>query len=241
MQIHLNNGISTKHNGFFVTGTDTDIGKTFVTAGIAASLKNQGVDVGVFKPMLSGVSRDNSNSDAAILRAMSGDGSPIERVNPFQFNDPLAPYVAAERERRSVGLDDVIASWKEVKDKHRFFMIEGAGGLAVPLGERFLVADLAKAIGYPLLIVARPHLGTVNHTLLTISFARNLGIEIAGIIINGIKKHDNGVAEQTNPELIEKFSEVPVLGTIPWVNSPNHQAIREAVEENISFQRMLEK
>ncbi|GAB7388893.1 dethiobiotin synthase [Bacillaceae bacterium] len=205
--------------GLFVTATDTEIGKTFVTAGLAALLREQGVDVGVFKPLMSGARRDDPGSDAYILKTMSGDPSPLAAITPFQFDEPLSPYVAAQRQGRSLALREVIQAWESVKDEHDFFLVEGVGGLAVPAGERWLVADLAKAIGFPLLIVARPDLGTINHTLLTIHFARSYGLEIAGVVVNGLREESQGVAERTNPKVIEEFSGVPVLGVIPWLET----------------------
>ncbi|MFC2947984.1 dethiobiotin synthase [Virgibacillus sediminis] len=225
-----------KQGGLFITGTDTGIGKTFVTAGIAASLKKQGVDIGVFKPMLSGDDRNNPESDAGILKIMAEDSTPIEQITPFQFKEPLSPYEAAKQEGRIITMDDIVSEWNKVRVNHDFFLVEGAGGLAVPLGENYLVGDLAKVIGFPLVIVARPNLGTVNHTLLTISYAKKLGLEIAGIIINGINRTTEDPSVQTNAGTLSEFTDIPVLGEIPWVQMPDKEAICKVIEDNITFQ-----
>ncbi|WP_156290662.1 dethiobiotin synthase [Oceanobacillus salinisoli] len=224
-----------KQGGLFITGTDTGIGKTFVTAGISSSLKKQGVDVGVFKPMLSGEDRNNQGSDAWILKTMAEDRNSIEQITPFQFKEPLSPYQAAKQEGRKVSLDDIMFAWDKIRFKHDFFLVEGAGGLAVPLGENYLVADLAKEIGFPLVIVARPNLGTINHTLLTISYAQQQGLEILGIIINGVNEKTEDPSVETNAETISEFTDVPVLGEIPRVQTPNQETICKAIENHVTF------
>ncbi|WP_085990841.1 dethiobiotin synthase [Oceanobacillus senegalensis] len=225
-----------KKGGFFITGTDTGIGKTFVTAGISAALKKQGVDVGVFKPMLSGEDRNNPGSDAWILKTLAEDGNPLEQITPFQFEEPLSPYQAAKEEGRLVTWNTLLSAWDNIRFTHEFFLVEGAGGLAVPLGENYLVADVAKAIGFPLVIVARPNLGTINHTLLTISYAQKMGLEIEGLIINGTKEKSEDPSIQTNAETISEFTDVPILGEIPWVQDPDNETICQVIQNHVTFQ-----
>ncbi|WP_257350201.1 dethiobiotin synthase [Pseudalkalibacillus decolorationis] len=228
-------------SGFFITGTDTEVGKTFVTGAIAAVLKENGMDVGVFKPMLSGIKREDPSSDTSYLKRMAGDSSPLEKITPFQFEEPLAPYVAASRSGQHVSMNEVLDAWEDIKPLHDFFFIEGAGGIAVPFGEDYLVSDVARAIGYPLIIVARPNLGTVNHTLLTIDYAKKAGIEVLGVVINGLKEDEAGVAEETNPTIIEQFSGVPVLGVLPWMDNPDRKQIVEMAKERLDLQRFYKK
>ncbi|RXT06989.1 dethiobiotin synthase [Ammoniphilus sp. CFH 90114] len=226
--------------GIFITGTDTDIGKTFVGAGLAAVFKERGIDVGVFKPMMSGVSQANPKSDCWLLKEMSGDPSPLEDINPFQFDEPLAPYVAQQRHGRSISLDETLASWKNIQDRHPFYVIEGAGGLAVPMGPGYLVSDIARSIGFPLIIVARPSLGTVNHTLLSIAYARQNGLNVIGVILNGLR--ETGVAEETNPKLIEEFSEgVPVLGVLPYLETWDRQKMIQIFEKHLAIDKLLKQ
>lgn len=225
--------------GFFVTGTDTEIGKTFVTAGLAAALKKNGFDIGVWKPMMSGTKREDPTSDAFLLKSFSEDPNPLEWINPFQFDEPLAPYTAAKRANRIITKEMLLDKWNEVSGTHDFFLVEGAGGFAVPFSESFLASELAKELQLPLVIVARPSLGTVNHTLLTIFYARQLSIPIAGVIINGLEESKLGTAEQTNPGLIEEFSNVPVLGTIPFLANKNKEEICDVFQTNIDIARLL--
>lgn len=224
--------------GFFVTGTDTGVGKTIITAGIAASIREKGISVGVFKPMMCGVKREDEKSDAFFLKKMSGDAHSLEKINPFQFDGWITPYLAAKRENRTISLEDVKQTWMDVKDSRDFYLIEGAGGLLVPMGSDYLAAHVAQEIGYPLLIVARPGLGTINHTLLTIDVAQRMGLIVAGVILNGLKPGQKGEVEKTNPQLIEKFSGVPVLGTVPWMEQIDRQTLIEAMEKHIAWDRV---
>ncbi|WP_082235419.1 dethiobiotin synthase [Halobacillus massiliensis] len=213
--------------GIFVTGTDTGIGKTFVAAGIAAALSAKEVDVGVFKPMLSGDNREDPESDTMILKSMSGDESLPSDITPFQFDEPLAPYLAAKRQGVYVTQSDVKESWERMKDRHSFTIVEGAGGIAVPYGEDFLVSDVIKDMNLPVLIVARPDLGTVNHTYLTVDYSQRCGLNVIGVVINGFNPETAGLAEQTNPELIEHFCKVPVLGIIPQMDNKDKKTLVE--------------
>ncbi|MCP3028635.1 dethiobiotin synthase [Halobacillus sp. A5] len=221
--------------GIFVTGTDTGIGKTFVAAGVAAALSEKGVDVGVFKPMLSGENREDPASDTMILKSMSGDESPPSDITPFQFDEPLAPYLAAKRQNISVKQSDVLNSWNHIKHRHSFNIVEGAGGIAVPYGEDFLVSDVMKDINLSVLVVARPNLGTVNHTFLTVDYARRCGLNVLGVVINGFNSARAEAADYTNPELIEQFCKVPVLGIIPQTDKIDKKTLVELFQSKMDL------
>lgn len=225
--------------GLFITGTDTEVGKTIVAASIAAYLRKKGLDIGVFKPMMSGAKREDINSDAFLLKEMSQDHHSLEDINPFQFDEPLAPYIAAKRKGCHIELEQVKHAWKKVKQDHDFFLVEGAGGLMVPMGPGYLTTHVAEAIGLPLLIVSRPGLGTVNHTLLTIEAAKKMGLYVVGVILNGWREETRGIAEETNPMLIEEFSGVPVLGILPWMDRIDRDMMIEMVEKYVSIDRLL--
>jgi dethiobiotin synthetase len=192
--------------GYFVIATDTGVGKTFVTAALAAALRARYRDVAVFKPVQSGAEADDPSGDAALLGADC----------VYAFAAPLAPLVAARAEGRTIELEPILARARELAREHEVLLVEGAGGFLVPLAEDLDLADLAVAFGLPLVIVARAGLGTVNHTLLTIEAARSRGLEIAGIVLNG--KSDESTAE--NAALIEAGSGVRVLAQIPWLADP---------------------
>jgi dethiobiotin synthetase len=225
-------------NGLFVTGTDTDVGKTIISSGLAAVLKEKGMDVGVFKPLLSGISRQDPSSDTSLLKELSQTALTSEEITPYEFREPLAPYVAAKLEGRVVTIGDVVSHWEKIRLKHDFYIIEGAGGISVPLGEDFLVSDLMKALQLPIVIVARPNLGTFNHTFLTVQYAKNLGVPIAGIVINGINDQPD-LAEETNPLLIADLCGVPLLGITPKLTEMNKESIKNMVEEHIDVDLLI--
>lgn len=225
-------------NGIFVTGTDTDVGKTIIASGIAAVLKERQIDVGVFKPLLSGIPREDPASDTSLLKQLSETSLSYEEITPFPFKEPLAPYIAAKLEGKSVGIEDVLDRWEKIKGKHGFFIVEGAGGISVPLGEQFLVSDLIKALKLPILIVARPNLGTVNHIFLTVQYAKSLGHTIAGIIMNGISENPS-LAEITNPKLIEELCGVPILGITPKLKDLTMANIKNMVKEHVDMTLLL--
>lgn len=224
--------------GFFVTGTDTDVGKTIISSGLAAVLKEKKIDVGVFKPLLSGIARENPASDTSLLKQLSQTSLSYEEITPFEFKEPLAPYVAGKLEGKNVGIEDVLSHWEKIREKHEFFIVEGAGGISVPLGERFLVSDLIKALHLPIVIVARPNLGTFNHIFLTVQYAKSLGLSIAGIVINGIND-DPGLAEKTNPDLIEQLCGVPILGITPKLKEVTEENIKKMVKDHINVTLLI--
>lgn len=201
-------------SGLFITGTDTDVGKTFVGACLAAALRRRGRDVGVMKPAQSGYAPGDPASDAVRLARWAGVDDPPDLVCPFAYEEPLAPEVAAARAGRPVDPARVRAALAELARRHRHLLVEGAGGLLVPLAPGWTVADLAVEAGFPLLVVARPGLGTVNHTLLTVFYARSRGLEVAGVVLNGYAE-PLGVSEQVNPSLIKRYGDVPVIGRLP--------------------------
>ncbi len=192
--------------GYFVTATDTGVGKTFVTAALAASLRARGRDVAVFKPVQSGAAADDPSGDAVLLGADC----------VYAFSAPLAPLVAARAGGRTIELEPILARAGELAREHDLLLVEGAGGLLVPLADDLDLADLAAALGLPLVIVARAGLGTVNHTLLTIEAARTRGLDVAGVVLNG--KGDESTAE--NAALIEERSGVRVLAQVPRLADP---------------------
>lgn len=197
----------------FVTGTDTGVGKTYVSCGVARAFRVSGLDVGVVKPFASG-SKRGSHGDVEALIAASGSTDPFEDICPCLFRDPLAPSVAAKRERRAVDVAKAAAAVRRVAARHDVTIVEGAGGLLVPVTDRMTVADFAKRLGLPLLIVARPALGTLNHTKLTVEAARARRIPVLGIVVSFATPH-HGLAERTNLAILAKHAGAPLLAAIP--------------------------
>jgi dethiobiotin synthetase len=209
----------TKAKGFFVTGTDTGIGKTLISGGIAHILRNAGKRVGVFKPVASGCQRNFDglvNADAEFLRACSHCDFDLEVINPVRYLAPAAPIVCIEHENRQVDFAAIETAYNRICDQSDVMIVEGVGGLRVPIAPGVDVIELAKAFNLPLIIVTRPDLGTINHTLLTIDAARNAGLDIAGLVISGYNADTAGLAEETLPQVLEEWGQVPILTIVPF-------------------------
>jgi len=203
--------------GLFITGTDTGVGKTYIASGIAAELKKCGVNVGVMKPAETGCRMHADRlvpRDALRLMRSACVKDPLSLVNPYRFRRPLAPAVAAELERKTIDPSKIINAFQLLSNRHDLMIVEGAGGIMVPLSGTYTYLDLAKKLGLPVLIVARPGLGTINHTMLTIAALRGRKIEIAGVVINYAQDVKSGLAEKTNPVVIEKISGIRIVGII---------------------------
>ncbi len=236
----LNRSQRMKHRGFFITGTDTGVGKTLVTAGLAASLRSSGIDIGVMKPIETGYSP--RSSDSAFLMRATGVDDPGDFISPYRFKFPLSPFAAAKMEKAPIHLMKIERAFHRLLRRHRGILVEGAGGLLVPITKGSLMVDLALRLDLPLLIVSRTNLGTLNHTLLTVEVARERGIEVAGVIFNHLVER-KGLAERTNPEVIKPFLSVPILGEIPYApflkeKGPVAEKIRKWVERHVDMDRI---
>ncbi len=210
---------------FFITGTDTEVGKTCVTVVLGALLKKHGYDVGVMKPVQCG------GRDAGLLKKYLDSPDALSLINPYFAPEPLSPNLAFQRAGRRVKPKKIIKACAALSQRHDILLIEGAGGLLVPLKEDYTVLDLARDCEAELVIVARLGLGTINHTLLTIEQARRHGLKVKGLVFNRGRSRAKGVPERTNPEVIGRISRVPVLGTIPFLRNLGEKEILKGVRE----------
>jgi dethiobiotin synthetase len=201
-----------RSGGLFITGTDTGVGKTWVARHLCRRWKTLGLNVGVFKPAESG-----GGDDARRLMAASGCGDSLELVRPFYWKSALAPAAAAAVEGRAFRLNTALRAWPQLRARHSFLLVEGAGGLLVPLNRRLDVAGLAQKLKLPLLLVARAGLGTINHTLLTVEAARRRGLRVEAVVLNRPPHGDASVAG--NGAEIRRLGKVRVLGPVAK-NSP---------------------
>lgn len=221
--------------GIFITGTDTGVGKTIFAAVLARLLLNKGIKVGVMKPVTTGCMQRETGlvSEDAELLAWSAGVELTSEVAPYLFREPIAPSAAAELEHSKIEFSRVLAAFHKQSEEHDFIIVEGAGGLMVPLAGGLLVADLVNLLALPLLVVARPDLGTVNHTLLTCFAARALGCSVKGTIINNYPLNP-GLAESTAPHLIDSLSGVPLLARLPAIPATEQRTIVEQLAELLS-------
>lgn len=205
---------------FFVTGTDTGIGKTTVTCAIAAALHRRGRRVGVAKPFETGCDPDGDGTlipaDARMLKFFAKCGEPLETICPIRCREPLAPAIALQREHVDIDLDRLKSTVLGIADRHDVTFVEGAGGLLVPVTRDVTFADVAREWNLPLLIVVGNRLGALNHAQLTVRVARQAGLEIVGYVVNTLMS-DGDVAMQTN---IDALTELigPSLGVLPYLD-----------------------
>jgi dethiobiotin synthetase len=204
-----------------VTGTDTAVGKTVVAAALALARRSQGRRVVAYKPVESGVG-DGAPSDAAILAAASG-ASEILAEPVLQLAEPLAPAVAADRAGISIETDAMEQRIRAMRDKGWSLIVEGAGGLLVPLAWGYTALDLAERAGLAAIVVARPGLGTLNHTQLTVDALVRRGVPVRAIVVN-MRGDSPDLAESTNPAALERMAP-----GIPIVLVPRHPT-RDALE-----------
>src|SRR5258705_4630618 len=200
-----------------ITGTDTGIGKTIVAASIGQILHEQGYRVAVFKPVGSGcVHRREGlvSEDAELLAHCANARHPLDLICPQRYAEPLAPAIAAERAGQPVDWTAIQRSIDLMTRDSDVLIVEGVGGLMVPMDDRYTVLDIAKWLGLPAVVVARPGLGTINHTLLTVNALRPVA-KGAGIVVNRYPAENPGVAEETNLRALEKWSQAPLLCVIP--------------------------
>lgn len=208
----------------FVSGTDTGVGKTLVSCAITAALRAKGVEVGVYKPVETGCRRSDDGligEDCERLRAAASNRQTAAQVSSYLFEMPAAPWVAARAARQVIKPQRFVSDFEAIADDFEFVVVEGAGGLLVPICDGFTNLDLAHELGLPLLCVTGSRLGCVNHTLLTLGAAGRGGLAIRGYILNSITPpndcENDEIDAETNRETIARFTPYDDLGVFPFV------------------------
>ena len=218
--------------GYFITGTDTGVGKSVVTACLTTLFKSRGENVGVMKPIETGVDPECSsaaNSDAKFLMEVSGVQD--ADVCTYRLKFPASPYQAARMEGKEIDPAIILEKFRTLQSKHSMMLVEGIGGLLVPITPRYNVADLALEMRLPLIIVSRIKIGTLNHTLLTINAARQHGLKIKGVILNPPYEGKLDAIEKEQGSLIEELSDIPVLGTCPFIEDVSAEGIKNNLKQ----------
>lgn len=215
--------------GIFITGTDTGVGKTIVSAGLCLALQKRGMNVGYMKPMESGCAILDGEvvpMDVRFVQSVTGIRDDIDLMCPYRLKQAAAPSIASRLEDVHVDLGYIVDQYFQLSLMHEIVVVEGVGGLMVPLNNNDLVTDLILQLGLETVVVARPDLGTINHSLLTINMARMMGIAVNGVIINGFGREPIGLPERTAPDEIEHFSNTPILGILPWLRDLDVDALQ---------------
>ena len=231
-------------NGLFITGTDTDVGKTALSALLLAELRRRKINAAPMKPAQTGCERKfeignsklEKESDSKIsnfkfqisdlsvpdldyslsMASMKVSEEDYANMSPYRFEPACSPHLAAEMAGVEIEIADMMIAARALSSDYDFVLAEGAGGALVPLNRREIMMDLMQALKFPILIAARPGLGTINHTLLTIRSLRSDGLDIAGIVFVASTDQEFTFIEEDNGTTIEQFGKVPVLGTIPY-------------------------
>jgi dethiobiotin synthetase len=212
-------------HGIFITGTDTDVGKTAVTAALLMLLRQRGVDAVPMKPIQTGCLKHGDDLVAPdldqCLRAihLTPTVEEAEWMCPYRYIPACSPHLAARIARRPIQMRRMVSAFRQLAARHDFVIAEGAGGVLVPLDERRTMLDLMRALGLPVLVVARPNLGTLNHTLLTLAALRAAGLKIVGVVVVSTKRGRRGRIERDNLASIARLGRVKVLGRLPFIAS----------------------
>jgi len=201
--------------GIFVTGTGTEVGKTVVAATIAHTLAAEGQRVHVFKPAVTGLD-EGVETDHALLRRASGSEQSDEEIAPYRYGPPASPHLAAALAGQEIDPERLRQTAQAAAEGADALVCEGVGGLMVPLSPTYLVRDLAADLGYPLVVVASPGLGTINHTLLTVAAARATGLPVAAVVLNPWPEEPTNI-ERNNRETIAALADLPVH-TLPQLD-----------------------
>lgn len=238
----LLSGGKMKPQGFFITGTDTGVGKTIVTACLLSLYRKHSLNVGIMKPVETGVDPEcssSANSDAKFLMEIARCDDPLSLVSPIRLKPAASPYQAAKMGNRPINIDAIRQSFHTLAGKYENMLVEGAGGLLVPLTFNYLVCDLVRDLGLPLLVVGRNALGTLNHTLLTLRVAKQEGIPVRGVILNRTEPGESNAIEKDHAAIITELSGVPVLGEIPFIGNVSDESFTDErlnlLETNLRF------
>lgn len=234
--------------GLFITGTDTGVGKTVVTAAILAWLRHQGMNAGVMKPIETGVDSECSspaNSDALFLMECGRIKDSLSEVCPIRLKPAASPYQAALIENRILKPESIFSACQKLTEKHDWLVVEGVGGVRVPITRDYEVVDLIHDLDLPAVVVARNQVGTLNHTLMTLETLKQNWIPVRGIVLNRTGPEVPDAVEQGQPRLIEELSGTQVLGEFPYIDNLNTQSFSpeklKELEVSVDFTGLIQK
>jgi dethiobiotin synthetase len=229
------------YRSLFVTATDTEVGKTVVAAGLVRFFRRQGLDVGVMKPVASGAMESMAgtrvSTDVAMLMEAAHSSDPVEWVNPYCFAAAVAPSVAAELEGVAVDITWIRTCFERLSSRHDLMVVEGAGGALTPVCGSLLVADVAKRLQIPAVIVSKAGLGTINHTVMTHECLRHRSVDCLGFFLNRYPRTPN-LAERTNAACIASITGAPHLGSIPDLGDPARSGFAEDFLRSLDQKRL---
>jgi dethiobiotin synthetase len=222
----------------FITGTDTDVGKTYITAGLAVAIRKTGMDVGVMKPFAAGTAQKKGykSEDIKILSRAAMSCDPENLVNPQFFPIQASPYTAWKKLKTKPKISTILSSFKKLTKFHDMILVEGMGGIMTPILKNYYITNLIKEMKIPTIIVTRSKVGTINHTIMTVKMCEKYKIPIKGIIINNFEK---GYPVKELKRDLENLTDVPVLGSIPFIRNMSDSSLYRIFKNNIDLKSLL--
>jgi len=222
----------------FVTGTDTDVGKTYITAGLAVTFRKMGIDVGVMKPFAAGKARKKGykSKDIVILSKAAQACDPETLVNPQFFPIPVSPYTAWKNLKIKPKISTILTSFKKLSKLHDVLLVEGMGGVMTPILKDYYVTNLIKEMKIPTIIITRSRVGTVNHTIMTVKMCEKYKIHVKGIIINNF---DDGYPVSELKRDLQNLTGIKVLGSIPFLKDMSDASLYRIFKKNIDLKSLL--
>jgi len=222
----------------FITGTDTDVGKTYITAGLAVSFRKMGIDVGVMKPFAAGTAQKKGykSEDIVILSKAAQACDPENLVNPQFFPIPASPYTAWKNLKTKPKISTILSSFKKLSKLHDILLVEGMGGIMTPILKDYYVTNLIKEMKIPTVIVTRSKIGTINHTIMTVKMCEKYKIPVKGIIINNF---DDGYPISELKRDLQNLTGIKVLGSIPFIKNMSDSSLSRIFKKNIDLKSLL--
>ncbi|HET6458434.1 MAG TPA: dethiobiotin synthase [Nitrosopumilaceae archaeon] len=226
---------------YFITGTDTGVGKTSIMVGLAGSMRKLGMDVGIMKPIATGYPKRTGfrSSDVTKLVEATSIKDPENLINPVFLPLPTSPYDATKLLELSVDMPLIFDQFKKLLSIHEILLVEGIGGIMTPITKNFFVADMIKGMGIETIIVTRATIGTLNHTVMTCKMCKDYGIKIRGLIINNFDEKGTP-AEKNSSSTLYEITNIPILGTVPFIKDLNNaEKLIEYVEKYVNVKSLI--
>ena len=231
---------------FFITGIDTNIGKTFVSLLLLLAFKQRGLNTGYMKPVETGVKINEDSSknylDGVYVKKYGSLSEEPDIITPYTFRSPLSPYAALKQEGGDLCIKEILFKFYDLNKAYDYMLVEGAGGMLVPLKKKHFMIDIAKYIDAGIILVTKAGLGMINQTLLNIEYAKSRDIGISGIIINNVL-NENDESVSSNKEILGEFTDVPIIGDIPYLpgkkRSENINMLNDLALKYIDLKKIL--
>ncbi|PWX09873.1 dethiobiotin synthase [Clostridium perfringens] len=217
--------------GVYIIGTNTDIGKTFISGLILKKLREEGINAGYYKAVLSGAKKDKDGLiplDCEEVMRISGLKESYENMVSYILEKPYSPHLASEVEKVSISMEKIKKDYKMLRDKYEFILCEGSGGIVCPISfleKKLMLEDIIKEFNLPIILVSNSGLGAINHTVLTISYLRNLGVRVKGIILNEFNK--NNIIQRDNKKIIKELTGINNISTVPKIEDIKEYDLNE--------------